>query len=252
MAGLLGEKIEMTQVFSEDGRKIIPVTIVKAGPCVVTQIKTESKEGYNAVQVGYGNRNLRHTNLPSRGHLIGVVRKSDDSEKKESEKAKTEKKVKKMFNEKSKKDRKLEFPRYLAEFRVKDPSKYKVGDIVKCSDILRQGETVDVTGISKGKGFQGVVKRHGFKGGPAGHGSMLHRAPGAIGMCATPSKVFKGKKMPGRMGGVRKTVQSLEVVKIIPESDIVLLKGSMPGPKGGIVKIKESVKGKKKADSQKT
>ncbi|WP_287154647.1 50S ribosomal protein L3 [Candidatus Solincola tengchongensis] len=211
MKGIIGRKIAMTQIFTEDGR-VVPVTVVEAGPCTVTQVKTVEKEGYNAVQLGFGAVSERKLNKPLRGH----------------------------FESKG-----LEPHRHLAEIRVDDTSAYQVGQKVTVESFAK-GERVDVTGKSKGKGFAGVVKRHGFGGGPGSHGAHFHRAPGSIGACATPSRVFRGSRMPGRMGGERVTALNLEVVDVKPERNLLLLKGSVPGPKGGLLIIRESVKGRRK------
>jgi len=202
----------MTQVFSEDG-KAIPVTLVEAGPCLVTQIKTVEKEGYDALQLGFGEVKERKLNRPRRGHF-----QSKD----------------------------LEPRRHLAEVRVDDPSGYRLGQEITV-EIFSKGDRVDVTGRSRGKGYAGVIKRHNFGGGPGSHGAHFHRAPGAIGACATPSRVFKGSRMPGRMGGERVTALNLEVVDVKPERNLLLVKGSVPGPDGGIVIIRESIKSRKKA-----
>lgn len=211
MKGILGKKIAMTQIFSEDG-KAIPVTVVEAGPCLITQIKTQEGEGYNALQLGFGEVGEKGLNNPRRGHF----------ESKE-----------------------LELRRYLAEIRVDDPSEYQLGQEIT-AEIFSKGDKIDVTGRSKGKGFAGVVKRHGFGGGPGSHGAHFHRAPGAIGACATPSRVFKGKRMPGRMGGERITTLNLEVVDVKPERNLILIKGAVPGPKEGLLIIREAVKERRK------
>lgn len=211
MKGLLGKKIAMTQIFSDDG-KIIPVTLVEAGPCLVTQIKTSDKEGYNALQLGFGEVREKRLNSPQRGHF---------------------------------ESRDIEPRRHLMELRVDDPTGFQVGQELTV-DIFSRGDRVDVSGRSKGKGFSGVVKRHGFGGGPASHGAHFHRAPGAIGACATPSRVFKGSRMPGRLGGDRITVMNLEVVDIKPERNMLLIRGGLPGPNGGLLMIRESVKARKK------
>lgn len=212
MKGIIGRKIAMTQVFSGDG-KVIPVTLVEAGPCLVTQIKTVEKEGYDALQLGFGEVKEKKLNRPRRGHF-----QSKD----------------------------LEPRRHLAEVRIDDPSSYRLGQEIKV-DIFSKGDRVDITGRSRGKGYAGVIKRHNFGGGPGSHGAHFHRAPGAIGACATPSRVFKGSRMPGRMGGERVTALNLEVVDVKPERNLLLVKGSVPGPDGGILVIRESVKTRKKA-----
>jgi large subunit ribosomal protein L3 len=211
LKGIIAKKVAMTQVFSEDG-KAIPVTVVEAGPCLVTQIKTEEHDGYNALQLGFGEVKENKLSGPERGHF----------ESKE-----------------------VEPRRHLVEIRVDDPSEYQLGQEITVEEFTT-GDQVDVAGRSKGKGFAGVVKRHGFAGGPGSHGAHFHRAPGAIGACATPSRVFKGKRMPGRMGNRRVTAQNLEVVDVKPERNLLLLKGSVPGPSGGILVIRESVKTRKK------
>lgn len=211
MKGIIGKKIAMTQIFTEEG-KILPVTVVEAGPCTVTQIKTVDKEGYDALQLGFGEVKEKKLNMPQRGHF----------ESKE-----------------------LEPRRHLAEIRVEDISGYELGQEITVG-IFSKGDRVDITGRSRGKGFAGVIKRHNFKGGPASHGSHFHRAPGAIGACATPARVFKGSRMPGRMGAERVTTMNLEVVDIKPERNLMLLKGSVPGPDGGFLLIRESVKTRKK------
>ncbi|MBC7247040.1 MAG: 50S ribosomal protein L3 [Actinobacteria bacterium] len=211
MKGIIGKKLGMTQIFTEDG-KIVPVTVVEAGPCTVTQVKTVEKEGYDAVQLGFGAARERKVNKPLLGHFKGKG---------------------------------LQPLRHLAEIRVDDPGAYQVGQEVTVG-MFSRGERVDVTGRSKGKGYAGVVKRHGFGGGPGSHGAHFHRAPGSIGACATPSRVFRGSRMPGRMGGERVTALNLEIVDVKPERNVLLLKGSVPGPNGGLLVIRESVKGRKK------
>ena len=202
----------MTQAFAEDG-KVIPVTLVEAGPCLVTQIKTVEKEGYDALQLGFGEVKEKRLNGPKRGHF-----RSKD----------------------------LEPRRHLAEVRVEDPSGYRLGQEITV-EIFSKGDRVDITGRSRGKGYAGVIKRHNFGGGPGSHGAHFHRAPGAIGACATPSRVFKGSRMPGRMGGERVTALNLEIVDVKPERNLLLVKGSVPGPDGGILLIRESIKTRKKA-----
>ncbi len=207
---IIGEKLGMTQVFKDD--LMIPVTVIKAGPCVVTQLKSRDTDGYEAVQVGFGDKKPDSVNMPMKGHL----KKSGS-----------------------------EALRVLAELPL-DPAGYKTGQKISVG-IFEEGDRTDVTGISKGKGFAGVVKRWGFAGGPSSHGARFHRAPGAIGQCATPSRVFKGKKLPGRMGSDRVTVQNLLVVGVDTDKDLLLVKGAVPGAKGTVVMVRESVKSKKKA-----
>ncbi len=207
--GLLGTKVGMTQIFADDGRRI-PVTVVKAGPCVVIQKKTTEKDGYNAIQVGLDEKKSHLTTKALLGHCKPAG--------------------KGVF-------------KYLREFRVENIDQYSVGDEVK-ADLFAAGEMVDVTGTSIGKGFQGVMKRWGFKGGRSSHGSRFHRAPGSIGTSATPSRVFKGKKMPGQMGNGKVTVQRLQVVRVDIEENLLLIKGAIPGSTNGLVLIKDSVKAK--------
>ena len=205
--GLIGKKIGMTQIFDENGL-VIPVTVIEAGPCVVAQVKTSETDGYNAIQLGFGDVKAKHINKPEMGHF-----------------------------EKSKLDPK----KHLREFRLDDISSFKVGDEVK-ADIFVAGEKVDIQGTSKGKGFQGVIKRHGQSRGPMGHGSMYHRRPGSMGPTSTPGRVFKGKKLPGHMGHVTVTIQNLDVVAVDMDKNVILVKGSVPGAKGAILKIKSAVK----------
>ncbi len=207
MKKLIGKKIGMTQIFLDDGRSI-PVTLIEAGPCVVTQIKTREKDGYDAIQLGFGEIREDRLNSPERGHLLSKG---------------------------------LPPLRHLSEVRVDDPGAFELGQEIRV-DIFRKGDHADIGGISKGKGFSGVVKRHGFGGGPGSHGAHFHRAPGSIGACATPSRVFKGKRMPGRMGHESVTALNLEIVDVKPERNLLLVKGSVPGPKGGILYIRESYK----------
>jgi large subunit ribosomal protein L3 len=206
---ILGEKLGMTQIFKED--LVIPVTVLKAGPCVVTQVKVPEKDGYEAIQLGYGDVKPDRVNQPMKGHF-----KKANSEPQ----------------------------RFLAEVPL-STTDYKPGQKVKV-DIFAEGDRADVSGVSKGKGFAGVVKRWGFAGGPASHGARFNRGPGSIGACATPSRVFKGKKMPGRMGTDNVTVQNLLVVGVDHERDLLLLRGAVPGPRGSLLVIRESVKGQKK------
>ncbi|QXM07311.1 50S ribosomal protein L3 [Crassaminicella indica] len=209
MKGILGRKIGMTQIFNEEG-SVIPVTVVEAGPVYVTQIKTVEKDGYNAIQVGYEDKKENRANKPEKGHF----EKAGVSPKK-----------------------------FVKEFRVENAADYKIGQEIKV-DIFADGIKVDVTGTSKGKGTQGPIKRHNQARGPMGHGSKYHRGPGSLGASSYPSRVFKGMKMAGRMGNETVTVQNLEVAKVDVEKNLILIKGAIPGPKGGVVTIKESVKAK--------
>lgn len=206
---ILGKKIGMTQVFDEKGRAI-PVTVVEAGPCTVVQIKTKDSDGYEAVQLGFGEVKEKKLIRPIKGHFT----KANVTPKK-----------------------------HLREFRLEEIP-YNVGDEIK-ADIFKEGETVDVTGTSKGKGFQGVIKRHGQSRGPMGHGSMYHRRPGSMGSTSTPGRVYKGKNLPGHMGVETVTVQNLEIVKVDIDKNVLLIKGSVPGNKGAILKIRDSVKSAK-------
>ncbi len=199
--GILGKKLGMTQVFAADG-KCIPVTVVETGPCVVLQKKSVETDGYNALQLGFGEKKTHRTSKPEMGHF--------------------------------KKAGKGAFA-YVREIRTDDIDGYNVGDEIACDAVLAAGDVIDITGISKGKGFQGVMKRWNFAGGRASHGSKFHRGPGAIGCSAWPSKVFKGKKMAGQMGNERVTTQGLQVVEMRPEKNLVLVKGAVPGPKNGLV-----------------
>ena len=206
MDGLLGKKIGMTQIFTERG-DVAPVTVIEAGPCYVTQVKTEGHDGYTAVQIGFGDRKQNRTSLPLRGHF----KKADVQ------------------------------PRHiLRELRVEDTELYEPGQVFGV-DIFKAGDMVDVSGTSKGRGFQGVVKRYNFRGGPKTRGqSDRWRAPGSIGASASPSKVFKGKRMPGRMGNKRVTVQNLAVVGVDAERNLLMVLGAVPGHKNGYVIIKRA------------
>ncbi len=208
--GILGKKLGMTQVFAADGRRI-PVTVVEAGPCTVLQKKTESVDGYNALQVGFSEKKTHRVNKPMMGHF----KKADQGA--------------------------FANLRELAAVNVDD---YQVGDQIICDAVFKAGDIVDITGTSKGKGFQGVIKRWGFSGGRATHGSHFHRAPGSIGMSATPSRVHRGKKMPGQMGNARVTTQNLEIVEVRPEQNLILVKGAIPGANQGLVVIRKCVKSK--------
>ena len=208
--GLIGKKIGMTQIFNEEG-KVIPVTVIEAGPCVVSQVKTEETDGYNSIQLGFGAIKESKVNKPERGHFTKAN---------------------------------IAPARYLREFRVDSIEDVKVGDELK-ADIFMAGDKIDIQGTSKGKGFQGVIKRHGQHRGPMGHGSMYHRRPGSMGPTSTPGRVFKGKKLPGHMGKVTVTIQNLDVVRVDMDKNVLLVKGSVPGPKGAILKIKSAVKATK-------
>ena len=207
MKGILGRKIGMTQVFTTDG-KLIPVTVIEATPNVVLQKKTVETDGYNAIQLGFGDVKESKLNKPEIGHFT----KS-----------------------------KLTLKKHLREFRVDSVDGVKVGDELK-ADVFAKGDKVDIQGISKGKGFQGVIKRHGQSRGPMGHGSMYHRRPGSMGSTSTPGRVFKGKNLPGHMGANTITIQNLEVVSVDLDKNVILVKGSVPGVNGAILKIKSSVK----------
>ena len=209
--GVLGEKLGMTQVFDDAG-KVVPVTVLKAGPCVVSRIRTPDTDGYSAIQLGYGQINPRKVNKP----LGDYLRRHE-----------------------------LTPRRHYVEVRTTDASEYQLGQEVDAS-VFEDGQVVDVTGKTKGKGFAGVMKRHGFGGMGASHGThRTHRTPGAIGGCATPGRVFKGKRMAGRMGNVRKTVQNLTVHSVDSEKGLILVKGAVPGPNGGLVLVRTGVKGDK-------
>ena len=204
---ILTTKVGMTQVFSEDG-VLTPVTVLQAGPCVVTQVKTVENDGYSAVQVGFGDIREKLVNKPKKGHFAkaGVTAK-----------------------------------RFLKEFRLEDAESYTLGQEIK-ADVFAAGDKVDATAKSKGKGFQGAIKRFGQHRGPMAHGSKFHRHQGSNGACSSPSRVFKGKGMPGHMGCVKVTVQNLEVVRVDAEKNLLLVKGAVPGPKKALVTIKETVK----------
>ena len=204
---IIGKKIGMTQIFDEEG-KVIPVTVIEAGPCVVAQVKSVETDGYNAIQLGFGEVKESKVNRPEKGHFA----KANIAAKK-----------------------------HLREFRVDEVESYKVGDEIK-ADTFEKGDKIDVQGTSKGKGFQGVIKRHGQSRGPMGHGSIYHRRPGSMGPTSTPGRVFKGKKLPGHMGVQTITIQNLDVVAVDMDKNVILVKGSVPGVKGAILKIKTSVK----------
>ena len=223
---ILATKLGMTQVFGENG-ELIPVTVLEAGPCVVTQVKTVENDGYEAVQVGFGDAKVKATNKDAAGskkvyHRHGV----NKPEKGHFDKAGVAPK------------------KYVREFRFENSAEYELAQEIK-ADIFEAGDKVDATAISKGKGFQGAIKRLGQHRGPMAHGSKFHRHQGSNGSCSTPSRVFKGKGMPGQMGHVKVTIQNLEIVRADAENNILLVKGAVPGPKKSLVTIKESVKAAK-------
>lgn len=207
MKGILGRKLGMTQLFAEDG-KVLPVTVIEAGPCVVMQVKTEENDGYRAIQLGFGDKKEQRANRPEIGH---------------AKKANTPPK------------------RYVREIRDVNLDDYKLGDEVK-ADIFTAGEKVDVVSVSKGKGFTGSIKGYNQARGPKSHGSHYHRGPGSLGAVG-PARVFKGRRLPGRMGGKRVTIQNLEVVKVDAERNLLLVKGSVPGPRNSYLTIRLAVKG---------
>ncbi|MFP6615092.1 MAG: 50S ribosomal protein L3 [Candidatus Hydrogenedentota bacterium] len=208
ITGLLGKKVGMTRLFTEDGRWI-EVTVLEAGPCSVVQRKTVETDGYSAVQIGFGDIKESRCKKPAAGHFakVGVSPK-----------------------------------RTLKEVRVPNDAEVNTGDEVK-ADIFAIGDRVDIVGTSKGRGFAGVIKRHGFAGGPGGHGSHFHRAPGSIGQSADPAKVYKNKRMPGHFGTAKTTVQNLEVVNVDSDRNLLIVRGSVPGANGGLVMVNKSVKG---------
>ena len=204
--GILGKKLGMTQIFTDDGHAI-PVTVIEAGPCVVVQKKAMEKDGYYASQLGFGDIRERLVNKPDMGHF---------------------------------KRHKVRPVRYLREFRASEDLPHEVGSEIK-ADIFSEGDLVDITGTSIGKGFAGAIKRWNFRRGPMSHGSMYHRRPGALGATG-PARVLKGRKLPGRLGGERVTIQNLEVVRVDPERNLMLVKGSVPGRRGSLLIIREAVK----------
>jgi len=206
---ILGEKLGMTQIF-DDASRAIPVTVIKAGPVHVTQIKRPETDGYAAVQISFKELASRHVNRAAAGHFArsGVAP-----------------------------------TKHLLEVRVDDPSQFEIGQEITIGELFKEGQKADVTGVSRGKGFAGSMKRHNFKGQGASHGAhKVHRAPGSIGACATPARVFKGKRLPGRMGGEQHTVLSLDIVKLDAERHLLMLRGAVPGAKGALVAIREAVK----------
>lgn len=209
MKNILGKKLGMTQIFAEDG-VVIPVTVVEAGPVVVTQKKSVEIDGYNAIQIGYGQVKENRMTKPLKGHFD----KSD-----------------------------IEYKKVLREIRCESIDGYEVGQELK-ADVFEAGDKVDVSGTSKGKGFQGNIKRHNQSRGPMSHGSKYHRGVGALSAASSPGRVFKGRNLPGQMGNVTVTVQNLEIVKVDAEQNYLLVKGAIPGPKGGLITISQSVKSK--------
>ena len=204
---ILATKVGMTQIFNEDG-VLTPVTVLQAGPCVVTQVKTAENDGYEAVQVGFVDKREKLVSKPVKGHFDKAG---------------------------------VSYKRYVREFRFENASEYSVKDEIK-ADIFAAGDKIDATAISKGKGFQGAIKRYGQHRGPMAHGSKFHRHQGSNGSATTPGRVFKGKGMPGQMGHVKVTIQNLEIVKVDAENNLLLVKGAVPGPKKSLVTIKETVK----------
>ena len=204
---ILATKVGMTQIFDENGT-LVPVTVLQAGPCVVTQVKTVENDGYSAVQVGFVDKREKLVNKPVKGHFDKAG---------------------------------VSYKRFVREFRLEDAENYNVKDEIKV-DVFAAGDKVDATAISKGKGFQGAIKRHGQSRGPMAHGSKFHRHAGSNGSATSPGKVFKGKKMPGRMGGVKVTIKNLEVVRVDADNNLLLIKGAVPGSKKCLVTVKNSVK----------
>ena len=204
---ILATKVGMTQIFNDEG-VLVPVTVLQAGPCVVTQVKTVENDGYSAVQVGFGEKREKLVNKPMKG----------------------------MFDKAG-----VPYKRFVREFKFENAEEYSVKDEIK-ADIFTAGDKVDASAIAKGKGFQGAIKRHGQSRGPMAHGSKYHRHAGSNGACSSPSKVFKGKKMPGHMGAKKVTTQNLEIVRVDAENNLILVKGAVPGPKKALVTIKETCK----------
>lgn len=204
---IIAKKVGMTQIFMEDGR-LVPVTVLQAGPCTVTQVKTVDNDGYSAIQLGFEDKKEKHTTQPLQGH----------------------------FNKAG-----VTFKRILKEFRLEAAETFEVGQEINV-DTFAVGDMIDVSGVTKGKGFQGNIKRHNQSRGPMAHGSKYHRRPGSMGAASYPGKVFKGKNLPGHMGAVNVTVQNLEVVRVDVENNLILIKGAVPGPKKSILTIKDAVK----------
>lgn len=209
MKSILGKKLGMTQIFTEDG-VVIPVTVVEAGPVVITQKKTVEIDGYSAIQMGYGEVKENRLNKPKKGHF-------DKSN--------------------------IEYKKVLREVRCENTDDFEVGQELK-ADLFEAGDKVDVVGVSKGKGFQGNIKRHNQSRGPMSHGSKYHRGVGALSAASSPGRVFKGRNLPGHMGNERVTVQNLEIVRVDADKNFLLVKGAVPGPKGGLITIKQSIKNK--------
>lgn len=205
---ILARKVGMTQIYNEQGR-VIPVTVLEAGPCLVVQVKNKDNDGYSSIQLGFINKKEQRVNRPLKGHFMRA---------------------------------KLKPLRYLREFRVDDPNGYKPGQEIK-ADCFSAGDYVDVSAVARGKGFAGSIKKMGFSGGPKTHGSHYHRGPGSLGS-VDAARVFKGRRLPGRMGGWRRTIQRLYVVEADAEKNILLVRGNVPGPRGGLVEVKETVKSK--------
>lgn len=208
MKGIIGRKLGMTRVFQEDGTAV-PVTVIEAGPCVVTRVKTTESDGYGAVQLGFGRVRRKSLTKP----VLGQYKKAGVTPR-----------------------------RKLTEFRVEDPGQYEVGQELR-ADVFEPGDLVDVTGWSKGRGFQGVIKRHGFSGGAKSHGSRSHRVPGSIGQSATPARVWKGRKLPGRMGNERVTLKRLSIVEVDGDKNLLLIRGAVPGAANGFVFVRLSSTG---------
>lgn len=204
---LIAKKIGMTQIFVEDG-SLVPVTVLQAGPCTVTQVKTMDNDGYSAIQVGFEDKKEKHTTKPEQGHFdkAGVA-----------------------------------FKRFVKEFRLENSEEYVVGQEIT-ADVFEAGDKIDVSGTSKGKGYQGAIKRHNFSRGPMAHGSKYHRSAGSMGAASFPGKVFKGNKLPGHMGAEAVTIQNLEIVRVDAEQNLILVKGAVPGPKKSIVTVRDAVK----------
>jgi len=203
--GILGKKLGMSQIFNENG-DIVPVTLIQAGPCFVIQKKLKDKDGYDAIQIGFGPKKEKRVNSPIKGHQNKAGKG---------------------------------FFYHLREMFCDDMDSIEIGQEIKASDVFEKGEKIKITGTSKGKGFAGVTKRHGFGGLPASHGSLIHRATGSIGCSADPSKVIKGKRMPGQMGNKRVTVKSLEVIDVLNDDNVIAIKGAVPGAKGQLVVLKK-------------